>query len=221
MGKKAERAYGKNGGRFMSRSRDSLWQIAFTLQHYGIIPHLTEEMIQRACERLRQQKRGISTRGRVFMVLDLWVVPDRLVARFDPEIDNCEEAVQVISHYARATAGEWVPASVFATVLSQEDGRTEAIDFDFRGTHFHWSFQVASREDKKTDWATCFYERLVHFFQKHLEGEFFFTGSLYEDPSPFPEYYLPRQAVADLNAIAEQIEEQYGFEGGDAFVADL
>jgi hypothetical protein len=205
----------------MSRSRDYIWQIALTLQRYGVIPHLTEEMIQRACERLRQQRRGISTRGRVFIVLDMWVTPDRLVEDFDPEIDNCEEAAQVISHYARATTGEWVPAYVSSTVISQENGWTEAIDFDFRGIHFHWQFYVASREDEETDWATSFYDQLWDFFQKHLEGEFFYTGSLYEDPSPFPEYYLPRQAVADLNAVAEKIEEQYGFERGDAFVQEL
>jgi hypothetical protein len=74
---------------------------------------------------------------------------------------------------------------------------------------------------EETDWATSFYDQLWDFFQKHLEGEFFYTGSLYEDPSPFPEYYLPRQAVADLNAVAEKIEEQYGFERGDAFVQEL
>jgi hypothetical protein len=72
----------------MSRSRDYIWQIALTLQLYGVIPHLTEDMLQHACERLRQQSRGISARGRVFMVLDVWVTPDRLVERFDPEIDN-------------------------------------------------------------------------------------------------------------------------------------
>lgn len=205
----------------MSRSRDILWQIALTLQQSGIVSDLTEEMIQRACERLRQQTRGISTRGRAFMVLDVWVPPERLVERFDPELDNCGEAVQVINHYARATVGEWVPAFVSSMVISQEHGWTEAIDFDCRGVHFHWQFTTASSDYRGTNWAATFYEQLFAFFGEYLEGDFFYTGSLYEDPAPFPEYYLPRQAVVDLNAIAEQIEEQFGFEGGDAFVASL
>jgi hypothetical protein len=205
----------------MSRSRDYLWQIAMTLHHYGVIPPLTQELMDCACDRLRQHSRGISTRGRVFMVLDIWVAPDRLVAKFDPEIDNCQEAVQVISHYARASAGEWVPASVASSVVSQDNGRTEAIDFEFHSTHFHWQFVTCSPGDKKTDWTTSFYEQLAEFFQQYLEGEFFYTGSVYEDPSPFPEYYLPRQAVANLNTIAEDIEVQFGFEAGDAFVEDL
>lgn len=205
----------------MSRSRDYIWQIALTLQHYGVIPHLTEEMIQCASERLRQQSRGISTRGRAFMVLDVWLTPDRLVGSFDPELDNCAEAVQVIYHFARATGGEWVPASVSSTVVSRENGQTEAIDFDFHGTHFHWQFAVASSEYRKTDWTGSFYGQLFAFFHEHLEGDFFYTGSHYEDPSPFPTYYLPRQAVAELNTIADKIEELYGIEDGDAFVADL
>jgi hypothetical protein len=205
----------------MSRSRDYIWQIALTLQHHRLIPHVTEEMIQHACGRLRQQRRGISTRGGVFMLLDLWIEPDRLVESFDPELDNCQEAAQAIRHFARATAGEWVPASVSSTVVSQANGWIGAIDFDFRGTPFHWEFTTVSADGKGTDWEALFYEQLFEFFHKHLEGEFFYTGSIYEDPSPFPEYYLPRQAVADLSIIAEEIEEHFGFEGFDAFVADL
>ncbi|MBV9228554.1 MAG: hypothetical protein JOZ18_04505 [Chloroflexi bacterium] len=201
----------------MSRSRDYIWQIALTLQRHGLISHVTEETILRACDRLRQEK-GVSMTGGVFSVLADFVGSERVVERFDPEIDNCKEGAEVIQHYARATAGEWVPAYVFSTLVSNgEDGWTEAIDFDFQGRNFHWQFTTASGDGRQTNWVVSFYEQLDQFVKGYLKGDFFYPR-VYEYLAA---YYLPSQAVSDLTVIEEEMEVQFGLEGFGEFVEEL
>src|SRR5260370_1401479 len=176
----------------MSTSRDISWQIAVTVQHHGIMSQATEEIIECACDK-RRQAQGMASISGVFLILETLLEPERIVARFDPEIDNCDEGACILQHFARTTGGEWAAGSIRATsVPCPHDPWRQAIDFAIQGTHLHWEFTIASQSGHLTDWATTFYERLTRFVDLHLKG-MFFAPRVYEE-TLF--YYLPRQAAA-------------------------
>ncbi len=204
----------------MSRSRDYVWQIALTLQHHQIIPQVTDEIIEQACKELRGRKAYVyTTEGIPIAVLHVLLPsePDRFV-EFDTEIDNCDEAAQIIRDHARATMGEWVPASVSSSTLVASFARViQAIDFDFREEHVHWEFTIGEN-GTGTHWPMDFYMQFDAFLATHLEGTFFapFLGHQGSDGC-----YLPRPVVANLKAVQEMMEADFDYDGFDAFIKGL
>jgi hypothetical protein len=198
-------------------SRIFLRRMMEILQRYGLLSTVTEEMIIWAALKLRQEQ-GMSSTSSVFLVLSDLLESDRVVERYDPEIDNCEEGALIIQQYARATAGEWVPSFVRATSGAQMEERwTEAIDFDYHGTTVHWEFLITDCSGEETCWDVTFYQYLEQFFQQHLVGDFFHPN-VYE---VLLAYYLPVQAVVELQGLEEDIENEYGLEGFTAFLESL
>jgi hypothetical protein len=213
----------------MSRSRDYVWQIALTLQRHQIIPQVSDEIIERACEELREKAGLFGTQDLRSADLCLEILhtlmpqdSDRFLSfKTDIEPDNCEEAAQIIRELAQVARGQWEQASISSSTLVDSSAEvTQAIDFDFRGEHFHWEFTIAKRGGR-THWRMSFYTQLDEFLETHLEGAFF---ALLESIGSFGNTdgcYLPRPVVTDLNAIQEMIETDFDFEGFDAFIKEL
>lgn len=205
----------------MSRSRDYVWQIALTLQRHQIIPQVTTEIIEQACEELRGKEIGLSRTQDICLEILQTLMPqdsDRFFSfKTDIEPDNCEEAAQIIRELAQAAPGQWELASISSSTLGDSStGVTQAIDFDFRGEHFHWKFAI--EHGRKWDWRMSFYMQLDEFLETHLEGTFF---ALFGSSGDIDACYLPRPVASDLQAIQEMMEADFDYDGFDAFIKEL
>lgn len=201
------------------QSQDYLWQIALTLQHYGVIAQASEAMLQQASAELRKldEREDFGPIEMVLNALSIFIPekPARQVY-YDTEYVDCgAEYALLVQEYADATLGEWTPEHLRAQRLHLAPGQClENIDFDFRGQHFHWQFSSPG-----SDWVQlAFVEHMDEFTATNLSGDFFYVcDSMCTQGALF--YYLPRKAVNDLNAILEQVKER--FEDLAAFVAAL
>jgi hypothetical protein len=202
----------------VSRSRDYLWQIALTLERSHLVSHVTEEMIEQACAELRRTTWCEVIAG-VFIVLQVFL-PDNCLS-FDSELDNVEEAAEVVQMYARATCGEWIDAQARATVLpARADGRWESLDFVCQGTNYHWEFNTATAEGtgRSWQWGEQFALLLEEVLKKHLTGIFFepWLGG-----QGTYACYLPRAVAGAFTSLLECLDAYFGWDGFAAFVQAL
>jgi hypothetical protein len=192
----------------MSKGQDYLRQIALTLQQYGIVDHVSEEMIQQASDKLRELL-AAEEDGPVEMILSVLMVlippePDRCVSYDTEYVEGSEDYARLVLEYANATQSEWTPEHVTSARIQIEEGLVhEVIDFDFRGQHFHWQFEADG-----SDWVNiAFVDLLEQFTATWLNGEFLLICENMQTQNVLF-YYLPHQAVADLTTIMEQIEQE-------------
>lgn len=200
-------------------SRAVLWHIISILQQATLLSEITEEMMEKACTKLREDPWRGELMSEVFLILPFFL-PSRCLF-FDSEFDNVGEAAQIVHVYAQATCGEWADPQAHSTLLPERpDGHWEALDFVCQGTSYHWEFHTATAEHRGRgwEWGAQFALQLDEVLKKHLTGAFFepWLG----DQSGYA-CYLPREVASDFTLLLENLETHFGWDGYAAFVQAL